>query len=249
MIVIKNKAAIEKMRTAGKLLAKIMEDVKKIVVPGKTTLFIDNYFEKCMLEVGLKPDCKGYAGYKYATCISLNDVIVHGVPSDKIVLKSGDFVKVDVVGSYNGYCADLARYFFVGTVDPKVKHIAQVAQNALDKAIEKAVVGNRVSDLSYCIQQEVEGEGFNVVRDFAGHGIGKDMHEEPDIPNYGKPSEGPILRPGMTLAIEPMITQGDYKVKIMEDGWTAKTFDGGLAAHVEDTILITENGPQVFTRL
>jgi len=249
MILIKNKSAIEKMRVAGRLLAQIMEDVKKIVISGNTTLQIDNFIEKRMILVGLKPECKGYAGYEYATCISLNDVIVHGIPSDKIVLKSGDFVKIDVVGSYKGYCADLARYFFIETVDPSVKHIAQVAQCALDKAIEKAVVGNRLSDLSYCIQQEVEGEGFNVVRDFAGHGIGKYMHEEPDIPNYGKPSKGPILRSGMTLAIEPMITQGKSTVKIMEDGWTAKTFDGGLAAHVEDTILITENGPQVFTRL
>ena len=246
---IKNKIAIEKMKTAGKLLASIMEEVGVQVKIGVTTLQIDSFIEKRMLEVGLHPECKGYAGYKYATCISLNDVIVHGVPSDKIVLKSGDFVKIDVVGSYKNYCADMARYFFVGEVNQQVKKIAITAQKALDSAIEKAVEGNRLSDLSACIQKTVERQGFNVVRRFSGHGIGRQMHEEPDIPNYGQPNQGPVLREGMTLAIEPMITQGDYAVEIMNDGWTAKTLDGGLSAHVEDTVLITKNEPVVFTRL
>jgi methionyl aminopeptidase len=248
MIAIKDKKAIQKMRTAGRLLAQVMQEVKNCIVPGASTLDIDRFIENKMRELGLSPECKGYAGYCYASCISLNDVIVHGVPSEEVILKSGDFVKIDVVGSYKGYCADIARYFFVGEVDRGVKDIAAVAQEALDKAIEKAVVGARVSDLSACIQKEVESKGFNVVREFAGHGIGKQMHEKPDIPNYGEPGQGPVLRAGMALAIEPMITQGSSQVKVMSDGWTAKTVDGGLAAHVEDTVLVTNDGPVVFTR-
>ena len=202
-----------------------------------------------LLEVKLKPECKGYAGYKHATCISLNDVVVHGIPSDKIILKSGDFVKVDVVASYNGYCADMTRYFFIGEVAEEVRHLAETAQRSLEKGIKMAVVGNRLSDISACIQKEVEKEGFGVVRHFAGHGVGRFLHEDPEIPNYGKPGLGPVLQSGMTLAIEPMITQKKFDIKIMQDGWTAKTVDGGFAAHVEDTILITPNGPEVLTRL
>jgi methionyl aminopeptidase len=249
MIIIKNKKAIEKMKKAGHLLATVFEDIKLFVKEGITTLQIDTLIEKKLLESGLKPECKGYAGYRHSTCISLNDVIVHGVPSNKIVLKSGDFVKIDVVASFNGYCADMARYFFVGNVSPVVKKLAWAAQNALDAAIELAVPGNRLSDISSCVQREVEKDGFNVVRCFAGHGIGRNMHEDPEIPNFGKPGKGPILQSGMALAIEPMITQGAFEVKFGDDGWTAKTADGGYAAHVEDTVLITDSGPQVLTRL
>ena len=249
MIVIKNKRAIDKMKKAGKLLALIFENIKPFVKEGVTTLEIDTFIENKILESGLRPECKGYGGYKHATCISLNDVVVHGVPSNKIVLKSGDFVKIDVVASYNGYCADMARYFFVGNVDPVVKKLAETAKRSLNKAIELAVPGNRLSDISSCVQKEVEKEGFSVIRRFAGHGIGRSIHEDPEIPNYGKPGLGPVLRSGMTLAIEPMIAQGHFEVKIMKDGWTAKTADGGYAAHIEDTVLITDSGPKILTRL
>jgi methionyl aminopeptidase len=249
VILIKNKVAIEKMRTAGHLLAQVMHEVKDKAVEGATTLQIDAFIEKSMRDAGLKPECKGYGGYNHATCISLNDVIVHGIPSDKIVLKSGDFVKIDVVGSYKKYCADMSRYFFIGNVDPIVTRIAAVCQKALDKAIELCLEGNRLSDISACIQCEAEKAGFGVVRQFVSHGIGKSMHEDPNIPNYGKPGRGPVLQEGMTFAIEPMITQGSYEVKIMKDGWTAKTADGGIAAHVEDTVLITKHGPEILTRM
>lgn len=248
MIIIKNKLAIEKMKTAGKILAEIMNDVKEHIVPGKNSLEIDAFIEKKIIKAGLKPECKGYAGYKFATCISLNEVIVHGQPSKNIILKSGDFVKIDVVGSYMGYCADIARYFFIEPVNIEVKKIALAAQISLDKALDKAIVGNKLFDISACIQEHVEKEGFSVIRDFAGHGIGKIIHEAPDIPNYGFAGTGPVLREGMSLAIEPMIAQFDYKVNILKDGWTAVTADGGLAAHVEDTVVITDNGPLVITR-
>jgi methionyl aminopeptidase len=249
MVFIKNKIAIEKMRKAGQLLAKIMQEVKDLVIEGVNTLEIDSFIEQRMKMVGLIPSCKGYGGYKYASCISLNDVVIHGAPSKDLILKSGDFVKIDVVGAYGGYCADMTRCFFVGQVSQEVKKIAQVAQSALDKAIEKAEIGNKISDLSAIIQDEVEKNSFGVIRRFAGHGIGKKIHEDPDIPNFRIPGKNVVLQEGMTLAIEPMITQGSFEIKIMNDGWTVKTIDGKLAAHVEDTILITKNGPEIFTRL
>ena len=248
MIVIKNKIAIEKMRIAGQKLAPIVARAGAMLEPGISTLEIDSFITKLMRSAGLNPECIGYGSYKHATCISVNDVIVHGIPSEKIILNSGDFVKIDVVGSYKGYCVDMARFFFVGSVDAEVKRLATVAQRALDKAISFAIPGNHLFDISFCVQKEVESEGFGIVRDFAGHGIGKNIHEEPEIPNFGKPGTGPVLREGMTLAIEPMITQGSPKVKIMPDGWTAKTTDGGIAAHVEDTVHVSSHGPEVLTR-
>ncbi len=236
------------MRTAGHLLAKILHDIKPAIKKGATTLEIDGMIESEILRLGLVPECKGYAGYKHATCISLNDGVVHGVPSDKVVLKSGDFVKIDVVASYRGFCADMARFYFVGNVSLDVKKLADVAQWALDSAITLAIEGNHLSDISACIQKIVEKEGFGVVRKFAGHGIGRNLHEDPEIPNYGKPGLGPILRRGMTLAIEPMITMRGFDVKTMGDGWTAKTVDGSIAAHVEDTVLVTVGAPEILTR-
>ncbi len=237
------------MRVAGHLLASVMEDAAHFLASSKTTLEINDFIEKRMKEVGLKPECKGYAGYRHATCISLNDVVVHGVPSQKIVLRDGDFVKIDVVGSYKGYCADMARYFFVGSPCPVAKKIASTAQRALDNAIKLLEPGRRLSDISAHIQEIVEKDGYGIVKRFVGHGIGRKMHEAPEVPNFGRPGTGPILRDGMTLAIEPMITEKGADVQIMSDGWTAKTADGGLAAHVEDTVLITENGPEILTRI
>ena len=247
-IIVKNKLAKGRMRIAGKLLASVMNEITQQVVEGTSTLALDAAIEASMREKQLIPECKGYGSYEYASCISLNDVIVHGVPSKEVILKSGDFVKIDIVGSYKGYCADMARYFFVGKASQVAKKLADVAQQALDVAISKVAPGVFLSDISATVQAIVEDAGFSVIRDFAGHGIGKSIHEEPEIPNYGKPGEGPILREGMTLAIEPMIAEKHYAVKIMPDGWTAKTQDGGLAAHVEDTLLVTSDGVEILTR-
>ncbi len=248
-MLIKSKIAIDKIRSAGKLLAKILKDIEPEVVAGISTFDLDKKIEHNMREVGLNPECKGYAGYKYATCISVNDGVVHGVPSKDVVLKSGDFVKIDIVGSYKGYCADMARCFFVGTPTVLAKKMATVAQIALDKAIQIVSPGVKISQISACVQDEVEREGFSVIRAFAGHGIGKDLHEEPDIPNYRKRGKDVVLREGMVLAIEPMISERSYEVRILEDGWTAKTVDGGLSAHVEDTVLVTSTGADVLTRV
>lgn len=249
MITIKNEAALDKMRVAGQILAEIMAEVGAVVVEGATTLEIDVFIEKKMRKKGLFPVCKGYAGYKHATCISLNDVVIHGVPSQKTVLKSGDFVKIDVAGSYKGYCADMARYFFVGRVPDVARRLAAAAQRALDAAIAEIAPGRHLSDISACVQREVERDGFGVVRTFAGHGIGEKLHEDPEIANFGRPGKGPILQEGMTLAIEPMITEKDYAVEIIGDGWSVRTVDGGLTAHVEDTVVVVKSGVEVLTRL
>ncbi len=248
MIIVKNNASIRKMQTAGALLAEIFDELGQYVRPGLSTLDIDSWIFLQLKKRDLLSKTKGYMGYQHVSCISVNDEVVHGVPRANCIIKDGDLVKIDVCVSWRGYCADMARAFFVGAVSDEVKRFVSVAQNALDKGIAQACPGNRLTDISAAIQQEVERNGFGVVRDFAGHGIGKMMHEDPEILNYGKSGKGPILRSGMTFAIEPMITMGHYDVYIEKDGWTVKTQDKKLAAHVEDTILVTEQGPKVLTR-
>jgi len=248
MIHIKNKLSIQKMAHAGALLSDILESINYLVQPGVSTAEIDAWIEKQLHEKGLVSSTKGYMGYRHVCCISINDEVVHGVPSTKTILKSGDLVKIDICASWNGYCADMARNFFVGESSIEARKLVDVAKLALDKGIEKARAGNRLSDISWAIQQEVERHGYGVVRDFAGHGIGRQMHEEPEILNYGKPGRGPLLCEGMTFAIEPMITQGNHAVYITNDGWTVKTADKSLAAHAEDTIAITSGDPIILTR-
>ncbi len=248
-MLVKSKSAIDKMRIAGQHLAMIMEELDGLVVAGVSTLELDALIERKIISRDLKPVCKGYAGYQHATCISINDVIVHGIPRQETVLNFGDFVKIDITASHKSYCADVARYFFVGQAGIVASKMAAAAQRALDAAIMVAVPGNKVSDISVCIQEIVEKEGFSIIRTFSGHGIGKDLHEEPDVPNFGKRGTGMVLQEGMTLAIEPMIAERGYNVTIMKDGWTAKTADGGLAAHVEDTIVVRPGRAEVLTRL
>lgn len=235
------------MAKAGFLLSDILVSVEQLIKPGISTAEIDAWIESQIKAKGLVSKVKGYMGYRHVSCISVNDVVVHGVPRADCFLKSGDLVKIDVCASWEGYCADMARSFFVDQASEADQKLVDVARIALQKGIEQARVGNRLSDISAAIQQEVEKHGFGVVRDFAGHGIGKDMHEAPEIVNYGKPGKGPILREGMTFAIEPMITAGKYDVYVANDGWTVKTVDRSLAAHVEDTIVITSTGPVVLT--
>ncbi len=248
MISIKNKAALLKMEEAGKRLSEIFDIIASDIRPGVTTLALDLKIEALLKERELTSKAKGYMGYRHATCISLNDEVVHGIPHEKKQLKQGDLVKVDVCASWRGYCADMARSFYIGEMPEDIKKFVDNAQRALDKGIAQARAGNRLSDISAAIQQEIEREGYGVIRDFAGHGIGKQMHEEPEILNYGKPGKGPILRPGMTFAIEPMTTMGSYEVVIMDDGWTVKTADKSMAMHVEDTVVITDSEPKIITR-
>ena len=248
MIVVKNKASIQKMEEAGDRLAMLFRELNEIVKPGISTLAINEWVEARLGQLDLVSRMKGYMGYRYVSCISINDEVVHGMPSSSTKVQDGDFVKIDICASWRGYCADMARAFFVGSVSDDARKLAQVAQQALDKGIEKVRPGNRLTDISAAIQQEVERHGFGVVRDFAGHGIGKQMHEDPEILNYGKPGQGPVLQRGMAFALEPMITFGNYNVHVTGDGWTVKTDDKSLAAHVEDTVIVTDGEPKVVTR-
>lgn len=248
MIIIKNKAAVRKMAKAGLLLEQIFQDLKFLIKPGISTAFLDAFIDQELVKKMLISRTKGYMGYKHASCISINDEVVHGIPRDDRVLRDGDIVTVDICASHKGYCADMARTYCVGIVSRQAQLLCEVVSRALDKGIEKARAGNYLSDISAAIQQEAERFGCAVVRDFAGHGIGKCMHEDPEILNYGQPGKGPILREGMTLALEPMITAGGHAVFIESDGWTARTVDGSLAAHMEDTVAITNGDPLVLTR-
>jgi len=249
MIIVKDKSTIKKMKRAGQALAAIFSSMASIIRPGMSTLELDSWIEQELKLRNMVSQSKGYMGYKHVSCISLNDEVVHGIPTSQRILQEGDLVKVDVCASLDGYCADMTRMFVVGKPSQQVVHFVNIARQALDKGIAQAKAGNRLTDISAAIQEEVERHGFSVVRDFAGHGIGKTMHEDPEVLNFGKAGKGPLLKPGMTLAIEPMITMGKYDVYVTDDGWTVKTMDKSLAAHVEDTIAITENGPEVLTRM
>lgn len=249
MITLKNNDAIAKMRIAGKLLAEMFELLLSQIIPGMSTLDIDSLIESYINKNVLISCSKGYMGYKHSSCISLNDEVVHGIPSSKNIVKDGDLVKVDVCASYKGYCADMARCFFMNQVSSEVMQLVNVAQLALDKGIDKARSGNRLGDISHAIESEIKSYGYGIVREFAGHGIGAKMHEDPEILNYGSPGTGPTIKVGMAFAIEPMITLGKHNIFIEKDGWTVRTVDGKFAAHVEDTVIVTENGPMIITRL
>ncbi len=248
MIRIKNKDSLRKMEHAGKLLSEIFREIVPLIKQGAVTSELDASIAALLKQKGLVSRMKGYMGYQHVSCISINDEVVHGVPSAHKKLKDGDLVKIDVCASWRGYCADMARSFYVGTMPHDVVRLVTNVQRALDKGIAQARPGKTLGDISAAIQAEIEKEGFGIVREFAGHGIGKQMHEEPEILNYGDAGKGPKLRPGMAFAIEPMITSGNHDVFIADDGWTVKTVDQSLAAHVEDTVVVTEGEPKVLTR-
>jgi methionyl aminopeptidase len=252
MISIKNKVALGKMREAGHLLASVMRDITPAILGGVTTKELDAEIEQRMRLAGLHPTCKGFKGYRHVSCISVNDIVVHGVPSAAIRLQPGDCVTVDMVGAYKGYHADMARTFIVpGDTKPssEVVRLIAVAEQSLAAALELVKPGVRLGIISRKIQQVVESAGFGVLRDFVGHGIGKQMHEDPQVPNFDTGDEGPFLRQGMTLAIEPMITIGSPEVVILADGWSVQTVDKSWSAHVENTIAVTENGVEILTQL
>lgn len=235
------------MREAGKVTGYILNELKELIKPGISTMDIDRFVEKTVKAHGMIAAEKGYCGYPASVCTSVNEEVVHGIPSKKRILREGDIVSVDLVVEYKGYMADAARTYAVGKISPEAEHLIKTAEDAFWNGIEFAKVGYRLSDISHNIQTVVEGQGFGVIRDFVGHGIGSDMHEDPQIPNYGKPGKGPRLQAGMTLAIEPMICQGSYEVDVLLDDWTAVTVDGGLAAHYENTVVITDGEPELLT--
>ncbi len=246
MITIKSEADILKMRESGKILSACRREIGELIEPGITLLEIDKFAEDFILKHGAYPEQKGYNGYKYATCLSVNDVVCHGIPT-KQKLKRGDIISVDMVVNLNGWLADSAWSYSVGEVSEEANKLLSVAHECLYKGIEQAFIGKRLGDIGSNIQKHAESFGFSVVRDYIGHGIGKEMHEEPDVHHIGKEGRGMRLLEGMVFTIEPMINVGYYKTILDTDGWTAKTADGSLSAQYEHTIAITKNGPVIIT--
>jgi len=243
----KSPREIEIMRRAGQILADVMERLRRFVEPGLTTLTIDAEVEKFIENRGARPAFKGYRGFPATVCVSVNEEVVHGIPSAERRLHAGDIVGLDLGCIVEGYYADCAFTMALGNVPAPVRKLLDVTCESLELAIEQCWPGQRLSDVSHAVQAHVEGHGFGIVRAFVGHGIGRALHEEPQIPNFGDPGRGPQLKPGMVLAIEPMVTMGSWEVRVLDDGWTAVTKDGSLAAHFEHTIAVTENGPEVLT--
>ncbi|MGA1861803.1 type I methionyl aminopeptidase [Deferribacter thermophilus] len=246
MIILKTKSEIEKIKIACDVVKEVLEKLEDYIKPGIKTKDIDNFAETIINKRSAIPSFKNYRGYPATTCVSVNEVIVHGIPSD-YVIKEGDIVSVDVGAYKDGFHGDAARTYMVGEVSKKAKKLVEVTKESFFEGIKKAKVGNRLQDISHAIQQYVETNGFNVIRDFFGHGIGRSLHEDPTIPNYGKPNRGARLRAGMVLAIEPMVVEGSYEIITLEDGWTAVTKDGSLAAHYENTVALTDNGAEILT--
>jgi len=246
VIHLKSPQEIEIMRRAGRATANILREMAKNVRPGITTGELDQIAEKMCKELGVKPAFKGYKGFPACVCISVNDQVVHGIPGDR-VLENGDIVGLDFGVIHEGYHGDSAITVPVGTITPQAQALVDATRECLMKGIEQAVVGNKLFDISHAVQNYVEGLGFSVVREFVGHGIGKSLHEDPQVPNYGPKGRGVPLKEGLVLAIEPMINAGTHAIKVESDGWTAVTIDGSLSAHFEHTIAITKNGPEILT--
>ena len=247
MIIIKTDTEIQKMRDAGRITALARQLAGEHVREGVTTKFIDRKVKEFIVSHGAKPSFLGLYGFPASACISVNEEVIHGIPSDERVLKYGDIVSVDVGAFYKGYHGDCAATFVVGDTDDESKRLIEVTRQSFFEGIKFAVDGNRVGDISAAVQAYVEKNGFSVVRDFVGHGVGKDPHENPDVPNYGKPGRGPRLQTGMTIAVEPMVNAGTWRVKTLSNDWTVVTIDGKRSAHYENTIAITENGVEILT--
>lgn len=247
-MILKRPGEIAVMAEAAIINREALEAIEPYIQVGVSTAELNRIAEDAILSRGAKPAFKGYRGFPATLCTSVNEVVVHGFPN-KQPLKEGDIVSIDIGTFYRGYAADMAKTYAVGTVSEKVKRLLNATQNSLYAGIEKALAGNRLGDISAAIQNVIEAAGFWVIREFVGHGIGAEFHESPELPNYGKAGTGPVLRPGLVLAIEPMVAEKRTKVRILEDGWTAPTANKSLAAHFEHTVAISEDGPRILTAL
>ena len=246
MITIKSEHELQSMRQACKITAAARALAGEMVKPGVTTKQIDEAVHDFIVSQGAKPSFLGYGGFPGSACISVNEVVIHGIPNG-YQLKDGDIVSIDVGAYYKGFHGDCAATYACGTVSSEAQRLIDVTCESFYEGIKYAKRGNRVSDISHAVQKHVESNGFGVVRSFVGHGVGAQLHEEPSVPNYGAPGRGPRLLPGMTIAIEPMVTQGSYEVKVLKDRWTTVTRDGKLSAHYENTVLITDGEPEILT--
>jgi methionyl aminopeptidase len=247
MIVCRTAAELDKMRAAGRLVGQVLTALSGKVAPGVTTADLDQIAEALILDAGAVPAFKGYHGYPATICASVNDEVIHGIPSGRRALKEGDVISIDVGAALAGYYGDSAITLPVGQISEDAALLLRVTEESLYKAIEVVKPGGRVSDIGHAVQAHVEAHGFSVVREFVGHGVGQAMHEDPQVPNYGEPGRGPRLAEGMVLAIEPMVNAGKPAVKVLSDGWTAVTRDRSLSAHFEHTVAVTANGPWILT--
>jgi methionyl aminopeptidase len=249
VIHLKSTKEIDTMRGASRIVAEILIELRESIREGATTADMDKIAEDLTLKKKAKPAFKGYRGFPASLCISVNDQVVHGIPSPKRVLKNGDIVGLDFGVIYDGYYGDAAMTVAIGQISPEVAHLVKVTEQCLYKAIEQAIPGNFISDISAAVQRLADANGFGIVREFCGHGIGRSLHEDPPVLNYVQDGKGPKIKPGLVLAIEPMINLGSDKVKVLEDGWTVITSDGKPSAHFEHTIAITANGPEILTKV
>ena len=246
MVILRRQDEVEKLRISNRIVAETLAELREIIQPGITTVELDRYCEERVRRMGAVPAFKGYMGYPASLCVSINEEVVHGIPGKRI-LRAGDIVSLDFGVIYEGYCGDAAITVAVGKVSERARQLMDVAEAGLFDGIAQARVGNRLGDISAAVQRRVEASGFSVVRDFVGHGIGRKLHEEPQIPNYGVRGRGIELKPGMVLAIEPMVNEGTFRVKVQPDGWTVLTEDGKLSAHFEHSVVITEQGPDILS--
>lgn len=247
MIIIKSDQEIDLMRESGKVTGFILKELENFIKPGISTADIDHFVESIIRKNGMVPTFKGYGGFPASACVSINEEVVHGIPDKKRILQEGDIVSVDVGSTYRGYVSDAARTYPVGKVSEIAVKLMNATRDSFFAGLEFCKVGFRLSDISHAIQEKAEGEGFSVIRDFVGHGVGRNMHEDPQIPNYGKAGRGPRLAKGMVLAIEPMICEGTYDVETLLNDWTVVTLDGKLSAHYENTVVITDGEPELLT--
>ena len=247
MIYLKTSDDLKLMKKAGEIAAGALKAAENAIKPGVSTLYIDKVIYDYITLKGGIPSCLGYGGFPASSCISINEEVIHGIPSKTKIVKDGDIVSVDITASYKGFHGDNTATFAVGSVEERVLKLLEATKNSLAEAIKQAVVGNRIGDISNAVQTYAESRGYSVVREYVGHGIGKDMHESPSVPNFGKSGHGRRLEAGMTIAIEPMINLGCKEVRVLDDGWTVVTADGECSAHFEHTVAITENGPIILT--
>jgi methionyl aminopeptidase len=249
MIICKSPAEIEKLRRSGRMVRRLLGEIRDLVRPGMTTLDLERYLARRFKELGARSAFKGYRGYPCCLCASVNEEVIHGIPSERRTLKEGDILSLDTGVVLDGYYGDSAITVPVGTIDESAQRLMKVTEEALELAVDKVRLGNRLGDISATVQEHAEKNGYSVVREFVGHGIGKAMHEEPQIPNFGQAGHGPMLKVGMVFAIEPMVNAGGPAVRVLDDNWTAVTADGRLSAHFEHMVAVTRNGPDVLTRL
>ena len=247
MIICKTEREIEIMREAGRIVALTHQELKKHIEPGITTKELDNIAEKTIRFYNAIPSFKGYGGFPGSICASVNDQLVHGIPGPR-VLRDGDIISIDIGAKYDGYHGDSAWTYAVGTIDDETRKLLEVTEQSLYKGLDEARAGVRLSNISHAIQTYVEANGYSIVREYVGHGVGQDLHEDPQIPHYGPPNKGPRLKPGMVLAVEPMVNAGTRYVKTLSDNWTVVTVDGKMCAHFEHTIAITETGFEILTK-